>query len=72
MLFSSKYINKINYLLIIAERNILQPVFARGAGIAWRNKDFLHQRRLRQFPRQRVFAATTADDEDFHWVMGNG
>ncbi len=62
------FINKINDLLITCQRNIVQSVFTRSAGVTRRDKHFLHQRRLRQFPRQRVFAATAADDENFHGV----
>ena len=62
------FFNKINYLLISIEDDILQPVLARGTGIARRDKHLLHPRRLREFPRQRVLAAAAADDEDFHLI----
>ena len=38
--------------------------FARGAGIAGRDQHFVDARRLRELPRQRVFASAGSDDED--------
>ncbi len=38
----------------------------RRAGVARRDEDLVHARRLRAFPCQRVFTAAAADDEDFH------
>src|SRR5690606_31769408 len=40
--------------------------FCRGAGVAGSDQHFGHSRRLRQLPRQCVFAAAGTDDEDFH------
>ena len=47
-------------------RDILALGLARGAGIAGRDEDLLHARRLRRFPRQRVFASAAADDQHLH------
>ncbi len=46
--------------------DVVEPVLARGAGIARRDIDAGDARRLDQLPRQRVFAAAAADNEEFH------
>src|SRR3546814_1768939 len=40
--------------------------FGRGAGVAGGDEHFIDARRLRQLPRQCVFASAGADDEEFH------
>ena len=42
------------------------------AGVARRDEDLRHARRLRNLPGQRVFAAAGTDDQDFHEGMGDG
>jgi hypothetical protein len=37
-----------------------------GAGVAGRAKNPINHRRLLQFPSERVLAAATADNENFH------
>ena len=48
------------------DRHVAALRFGRGAGIARRDQHLGHARRLRQLPRQRVFAAAGTDDEEFH------
>ena len=60
------FLNKINNLLIITEHDVMHAILARRACIARRNKHFRYPQRLREFPRQRMFAATAADHQNFH------
>ncbi len=41
----------------------------RDSGVAGRAIDFLHQRRLGDFPDERMLAAAAADDEDLHVIL---
>src|SRR5690606_26153037 len=47
--------------------DILHFRLACRAGIARRDEHALHARGLRTLPGEGVLAATTADDQDFHW-----
>ncbi len=44
----------------------------RGARIAWGDEHLMNPGRLRAFPRQRMFAAATADDENLHAIPPSG
>ena len=54
---------EIGQRLDVGQRQVGQPGFARGAGVAGRDVNLLHARRLRQTPGQRMFAAAGTDDE---------
>ena len=47
-------------------RNVSEPGLARSARVAGGHEYLGDARRLRDFPRQRMFAATAADDENIH------
>jgi hypothetical protein len=52
--------------LDVRQRQVFQFLFARRAGIAWRDIDFLQAWRLRQAPGQCMLAAAGADYQDSH------
>ena len=48
------------------DRHVAHTRLARGAGVARGDVDLGDARRLRDLPRQRVFATAAADDQDAH------
>src|SRR5467141_304913 len=61
---------KFSQLVDRRDHHVLQAGLARGAAVARGDENFLHARALRQAPRDRVFPAARADDEEFH-AAGN-
>ena len=63
----------------VGDRDVEEAVLAGGAGVAGRDVDTCHLRRLGEAPADRVFATAGADDEEIHdlvaevWISdGNG
>jgi hypothetical protein len=50
-------------------RHVPQPAVGGGAGVAGRDVNALHARRLGELPGQSVFAAAAADNENLHLVF---
>ena len=50
----------------LRQGHIDETVLGRGAAVAGRDKHLRNAGRLREFPRQCVFASAGADDKDFH------
>ena len=48
------------------QRDVLAAGLVRGSRVAGCHEYFLHTRRLRELPGERVFASAGADDEEFH------
>src|SRR5467141_2002002 len=61
---------KFSQLVDRRDHHVLQAGLARGAAVARGDENFLHARALRQPPRDCVFPAARADDEEFH-AAGN-
>ena len=65
-------LGKIDQRLYVGDGDILEAGFQRGAGIAGRYIDLLDPGVGGQPPGDCVFAAATADDEEFHLIISAG